>query len=1215
MNAISTTVPHQMQLDPTLAQLKEHIARTGDQETVQKLEAYAKKWQEQTLHIGFCGLFSAGKSSMINALLGERILPSNPIPTSANVVAIRYGEPKANVYLTSGATLTLDIDQLEDWKRYCTDGDEVKQVEINYPHPLLAQGVVLLDTPGIDSTDPRHQQATEAALHLADVVIFVSDYNYVQSEVNFSFVKRLKERGKYLYLVINQIDKHRDPAGGLDAYLSRLYAGLREWGLAVDGLLCTSLKEPDHPFNMFSTLEQLLNTCGEEKEYLLTRHFKHGLQLLLDQHREYLLEEQSEARETILKRKAILMEKLGEDGAAKYEAYLASLQAPERIREELITTVQDILKNAIVTPYVTTQLAREMIESYQQDFKVGLLFSGKKTEQERTRRRQAFYADLTQRIEAQIEWHIKDALRSTLSRYGIDNQQLLTSLLDWKVTFSEEWVTSRIRTNGVSRDYVYVYLDELKQTINGLYRQKLEELLEKLDHYLTDERKQRFESQQDAHWYAQLLQEDEKLNQLDEEIEAKRSASEQIIAGIKLPHFSDEEQAAINIKLMVKPVLEKAANTDERKYRDTQPNGRNHASYQTREQEAEIPQDIGQFTHLANVYQEAAQMVEQVPPLQPLAKEWRLKAERIRHRRFRVCLFGAFSAGKSSFANALLGDAVLPVSPHPTTAAVNYIVPPTADNPDGTYLVRLKTEEQMLEQIRTSLKRLNLKERDNILYAIRQVHDLDPATLPSGLRADHAFLTACAKGWETAYQNLGQTLRLNHDEYTGYVADERLACFVQDITGHLDVPLTRLGLEIIDTPGADSIYARHTDVTFNFLKEADVIIYLTYYNHAFSQADRNFLDQLGRVKEQFALDKMFFVVNAADLAGSDEELAAVLEHVKKELQRSGLREIRLLPVSSLKALSGEDAGFNHFRQTFFSFLKNELAEGVKAQVEADLKQGFHLLIELRKEAEQALVRNENPEEAILKWGRSWINQLDEANYPSCLIELNNEIAEQIYYINQRLFFNFKRYVDDVFHPAVLSNRSGLKSKLNQCLDELLFNISRRLQDELKACGLRLENKINHLISREVDQWVSRLKQEGFSIQHIPTVDFSADQPEDQHDWTSLNDPRLAHALKQFKQPKQFFEQGGKEKMREELEQVLKERVNRFLADLEKQWKAHYEREWLAAQQAMTSTLKQAIQLVVEGRLAAIKGQLTLAEVDELLQQYRQRMTSSGFETL
>lgn len=39
--------------------------------------------------IGFTGHFSAGKSSMINALLGETILPSSPIPTSANIVEIR----------------------------------------------------------------------------------------------------------------------------------------------------------------------------------------------------------------------------------------------------------------------------------------------------------------------------------------------------------------------------------------------------------------------------------------------------------------------------------------------------------------------------------------------------------------------------------------------------------------------------------------------------------------------------------------------------------------------------------------------------------------------------------------------------------------------------------------------------------------------------------------------------------------------------------------------------------------------------------------------------------------------------------------------------------------------------------------------------------------------------------------------------------------------
>src|SRR5690606_33084371 len=44
------------------------------------------------------------------------------------------------------------------------------------------------------------------------------------------------------------------------------------------------------------------------------------------------------------------------------------------------------------------------------------------------------------------------------------------------------------------------------------------------------------------------------------------------------------------------------------------------------------------------------------------------KADRLKNRNYTVALFGAFSAGKSSFANALLGEGVLPVSPNPTTA-------------------------------------------------------------------------------------------------------------------------------------------------------------------------------------------------------------------------------------------------------------------------------------------------------------------------------------------------------------------------------------------------------------------------------------------------------------------------------------------------------------------------------------------------------------------
>ena len=67
---------------------------------------------------------------------------------------------------------------------------------------------VIMDTPGIDSADDAHRIATESAIHLADLIFYVMDYNHVQSELNFMFTKELTEAGKEVYLVINQIDKH-----------------------------------------------------------------------------------------------------------------------------------------------------------------------------------------------------------------------------------------------------------------------------------------------------------------------------------------------------------------------------------------------------------------------------------------------------------------------------------------------------------------------------------------------------------------------------------------------------------------------------------------------------------------------------------------------------------------------------------------------------------------------------------------------------------------------------------------------------------------------------------------------------------------------------------------------------------------------------------------------------------------------------------------------
>ena len=68
------------------------------------------------------------------------------------------------------------------------------------------------------------------------------------------------------------------------------------------------------------------------------------------------------------------------------------------------------------------------------------------------------------------------------------------------------------------------------------------------------------------------------------------------------------------------------------------------------------------------------------------------------------------------------------------------------------------------------------------------------------------------------------------------------------------------------------------------------------------RADREFLIQLGRVKDAFELDKMFFIVNAIDLAANDEEAELVQSFVGDELQKFGIRNPRVHGISSLQAL-------------------------------------------------------------------------------------------------------------------------------------------------------------------------------------------------------------------------------------------------------------------------------------------------------------------------
>ncbi len=127
------------------------------------------------------GEFNAGKSSLLNALLGERVMPEGVTPTTDRVTVITYGD---------------EITETED-------GHDV--VRRTYPSELLGT-VAFVDTPGTNAIVERHQLLTERFVPRADLVLFVTsaDRPFTQSEREF--LELIASWGKKVLMVVNKID-------------------------------------------------------------------------------------------------------------------------------------------------------------------------------------------------------------------------------------------------------------------------------------------------------------------------------------------------------------------------------------------------------------------------------------------------------------------------------------------------------------------------------------------------------------------------------------------------------------------------------------------------------------------------------------------------------------------------------------------------------------------------------------------------------------------------------------------------------------------------------------------------------------------------------------------------------------------------------------------------------------------------------------------------
>lgn len=150
---------------PKLLLDKERKIRTGD------------------MIVPFLGVQGAGKSTILNALIGEDILPVEADETTCVPVEIRYGaKPLAEVHFADGKPTqagNLDRRALSDYvDNNANPGNEKKvaRIVLYRDHPLLASGLVVVDLPGVGSMTRANENTTMQYIkNLCAAVFLISE--------------------------------------------------------------------------------------------------------------------------------------------------------------------------------------------------------------------------------------------------------------------------------------------------------------------------------------------------------------------------------------------------------------------------------------------------------------------------------------------------------------------------------------------------------------------------------------------------------------------------------------------------------------------------------------------------------------------------------------------------------------------------------------------------------------------------------------------------------------------------------------------------------------------------------------------------------------------------------------------------------------------------------------------------------------------------------
>jgi small GTP-binding protein len=169
-----------------LGELRVALVRAEAPDEHQKALGQAITQLDELFLLVVVGEFNAGKSAVINALLGERVLEEGPTPTTSRIELVKYGAER---------------------KRTPAGGD---YEEITLPIEILRE-MNVVDTPGTNAVVKGHEALTREFVPRSELVLFVTSADRPFTESERTFLEAIRDWGKKLVVAVNKIDILEQP--------------------------------------------------------------------------------------------------------------------------------------------------------------------------------------------------------------------------------------------------------------------------------------------------------------------------------------------------------------------------------------------------------------------------------------------------------------------------------------------------------------------------------------------------------------------------------------------------------------------------------------------------------------------------------------------------------------------------------------------------------------------------------------------------------------------------------------------------------------------------------------------------------------------------------------------------------------------------------------------------------------------------------------------